>query len=112
MTKTYLTLKDKVLLMKTCGDASTILFEYYLTRNEYNYMDDANTAKLLGWTKSKVEQNRLRLIKNKYMDIRNGKMYDGRKIQHTTLGLELVLKLSKDKDETIMIKHQIDRLEH
>jgi len=98
--KVYLTMKEKVQIMKECGDASLILFDFYLTKSSYmngtskgyDYMDDQKTAKLLGWSKSKVRDNRQKLMKNNWMKIVKGKYNNGRKIIKTFLGKEVVEK--------------------
>jgi hypothetical protein len=99
-TKVYLTLKDKVEIMKECGDASLILFDFYLTKTSYmngtekgyDYMDDAKTAKSLGWSKFKVRDNRQKLMKNNWMKIVKGRYNNGKKIIKTFLGKEVVEK--------------------
>jgi len=102
-TQVYLTWKQKSELMAECGDASLILFEYYLSRAGYmdktdkgfNYRDDSKPAKVLGWTTSKVEKTRQRLMKNNWMKIQTGRFSNNKKIVRTTLGKDLVLKENK-----------------
>lgn len=88
----YLTTADKKQLMQECGDASLILFEYYLSKagiEEYDFADD-KVAKSLGWGIRKVQETRKRLIKAGYFAQQHGKYSNGNKIVTTYLGKETI----------------------
>lgn len=94
----YLLLEDKKNLMAECGDAATILFEYYLSRagmEEYEYTD-AKSAAALGWSVRKVEETRKKLTKAGYFFQQYGRYNTGAKIITTYLGKEPVSKIKTE----------------
>ena len=86
-TKMYLRIKDKVEVMQKCGDASLILYEFYISKAglpSYAFSDkDAATA--LDWNIHKVKSNRLKLTSAHYFKQVNGRLNDGRKVTVTYL---------------------------
>ena len=92
-TNMYLRLEEKKHLMKECGDAATILFEYYLSKagmENYEYTD-SKCAIALGWSTRKVQETRLKLTKAKYFLQRKGKLQGGA-VVFTYLGKDKVNK--------------------
>jgi len=67
----YLTWKEKVKLMKECGDAAVILLEFYMSKAGlpgYVYSDE-KSAKSLDWTIHKVKKVRLKLQRANYYNL-------------------------------------------
>jgi hypothetical protein len=90
----YLTWKEKVQLMKECGDAAVILLEFFFSKAgtpDYEF-NDKKSAKALGWSTSKVRFVRTRLQKANYFyslaarNVRNKRRY-----VFISLGKEAVL---------------------
>ena len=91
-TKVYLLQKERQDLMKECGDAALILYEYYLSKAGvplYSFADEIVAPKL-GWNIYKVKKNRLKLIKSNYFRQVSGRLNDGRKVTVTYLDKEEV----------------------
>jgi hypothetical protein len=87
-TSMYLRLEDKKELMAECGDAATILFEYYLSKagmEEYEYTD-SKVSNALGWSLRKVQETRKKLTKAGYFFQQFGRYNKGNKIITTYLG--------------------------
>jgi len=67
-TFTYLTLAQKIAIMKACSDSALILYEYYLSRSgldDYGF-EDAKVARSLEWDESKVRRIRRQLTRQHY----------------------------------------------
>jgi len=97
-TNMYLKLEDKRKMMSECGDASVILFEYYLSKagiEEFMYTD-RKTAIALGWSIRKVEETRKKLTRAGYFFQQRGKYNAGAKIVTTYLGKEVVSKIKTE----------------
>jgi hypothetical protein len=94
-TTVYLKNTDKKALIKECGDAACLLFEYYLSKSgikDFEYTD-AKSAYALGWTERKVRSVRGKLTKAKYYAQRTATYADKRKVITTYLGKEQVNQL-------------------
>jgi len=90
-TSMFLRLEDKKDLMKECGDAAMILFEYYLSKaglENYEYTDQ-KCGLALGWSTRKVQETRLKLSRAGYFLQRKGKLQGGTVI-FTYLGKDKV----------------------
>ena len=64
----YLTLTQKIDVMTDCNEVALVLLEFYISKTgykNYSYSDDI-VAKALCWKQSKVQKNRLLLVKHKY----------------------------------------------
>lgn len=106
----YLTLSDKKTLMAECGDASTILFEYYLSKagmEEYEYTDE-KVSRALGWSVRKVQENRKRLTKAGYFFQQHGKYNSGTKIITTYLGKDPVSKIKEELEHYEKVGEEIN----
>lgn len=82
--KYFLSDRERKELIKSCGDAACMLYEYYLrmaslTKPEPDNFSDIASAEYFGWDKQKVKRNRLKLTKAKWFDVANFKYYGGRR---------------------------------
>ena len=69
MSMYYLTIKEKKDVMVECGDASLIMYEFYISKGgaqDYQFSDN-KTANTLGWDISKAKRIRLKLEKADYI---------------------------------------------
>jgi len=87
-TNMFLTMKQKVEIMKLCGDSALILMEFYLSKAgtpNYAYSDEI-ASKALGWDSSKVKRHRQRLQNSKWFRQDKGKYNNGEPFTVTILG--------------------------
>ena len=104
----YLTLDNKRELMSECGDAATILFEFYLSKagiEEYEYADD-KAARALGWSIRKVQETRKKLTRAGYFKQRTGRYSNGGKIITTYLGKAMVEAYNQELEHYELVQEE------
>jgi len=92
VTTMYLTQQEKRELIKECGDAALILFEFYLSKAgapDYQYTDEKSGI-ALGWSTRKSKDVRLKLTKTGYFYEATARYGDGRHVTTTYLKKETV----------------------
>ena len=85
-------MQDKVEVMRKCGDAALILYEFYINKaslDSYAFSDE-DAAKALAWNIHKIAKNRRKLVDNSYFLQVSGRLTDKRKITVTYLEPKLI----------------------
>ena len=89
----YLTAEERRQMIKSCGDAAVLLFDYYLkmaSLNEPEEVDDDKASLYFGWTRQKAQRLRIRLTKAGWIDRTRYTLNNGNKGITYYIGKEAV----------------------
>lgn len=91
----YITIQQRVELIKEVGDSAALLFHHYFDKSgsdQYDYKDDKKTAAALGWNVRKVARERYKLENTNWILRKTfSHRVDGSKYQITIVGKSAVL---------------------